>query len=192
MTSNNKIILKKLKELNTIWHPESTLVFKSKEQQLVTGRWENSAFIELDDVALELCDTWKFKVDESLIEQEEEEQVEEEEIVEDEKVDEEQVEDKEESVTEDEPEPVVTTPVVKVEIVKSNNTIQVDIAKAIATAESTINSLVAVPLAKIDQLSTELADTKKQLMLKSSEYDALKLEFEAIKSKFNTLKSLLN
>ena len=33
-----KIILKKLKSHDTIWHPESRLVFKSKKEQIVIGR----------------------------------------------------------------------------------------------------------------------------------------------------------
>ena len=33
-----KIILKKLKSHDTIWHPESRLVFKSKKDKVVIGR----------------------------------------------------------------------------------------------------------------------------------------------------------
>ena len=69
-----KIMLKKLKELNTIWHPESTLVFKSKDEKLVIGRWVDLSFVDIDDTAIQLCETWKFKIDESLIEQQTEEE----------------------------------------------------------------------------------------------------------------------
>ena len=86
-TASGKIMLKKLKELNTIWHPDSTLVFKSKDEKLVIGRWVDSALIDLDDTAIQLCETWKFKIDESLVEQtsevETEEEVKEEEVEED-------------------------------------------------------------------------------------------------------------
>lgn len=69
--SSKKIVLKKLKELDTIWHPESTLVFKSSKDKIVIGRYENEKFVSLDDICLKLCETWKFKYDSDLIETEE-------------------------------------------------------------------------------------------------------------------------
>lgn len=68
-TASTKIMLKKLKELNTIWHPDSTLVFKSKDEKLVIGRWVDSTLVDLDDTAIQLCETWKFKIDESMLDQ---------------------------------------------------------------------------------------------------------------------------
>jgi hypothetical protein len=65
-----KIILKKLKEYDTMWHPDSTLVFKSSTEKLVIGRYVNNELISLDEEALELCEKWKFKYDSSLIEEE--------------------------------------------------------------------------------------------------------------------------
>ena len=44
-SAKNKIVLKKLKELNTIWHPESTLVFKSSTEKIVIGRYENEKLV---------------------------------------------------------------------------------------------------------------------------------------------------
>ena len=73
-----KIKLRKLKEYDTIWHPESTVVFKSKKERLVIGRYDGNSLLELDQQTLDLCSEWKFKVDESLLssghEEEEEEQ----------------------------------------------------------------------------------------------------------------------
>ena len=65
-----KIILKKLTSHDTIWHPETSLVFKSHNERLVIGRYndKDDEIIPLDDEALELCEEWKFKPDESLIE----------------------------------------------------------------------------------------------------------------------------
>ena len=40
-----KIILKKNNIINKIWHPESTLVFKSSKEKLVIGRLDNKNFI---------------------------------------------------------------------------------------------------------------------------------------------------
>ena len=68
--SIGKIILKKNKTLNKIWHPESKLVFKSAQEKLVIGRYENDELIPLDEDALELCTKWKFKYDSSLVDEE--------------------------------------------------------------------------------------------------------------------------
>ena len=72
-TASKKITLRALKTLNTIWHPESTLVFKSKNDKVVIGRYENDQLIPLDEKALDLCSEWRLKYDSSLIEEEEEE-----------------------------------------------------------------------------------------------------------------------
>ena len=79
-SSNKKIVLKKLKEHNTIWHPESTVVFKSQSERLVIGRYVEGELIPLDEAALDICEEWKFKPDESLLEVGEEEQDEEEKV----------------------------------------------------------------------------------------------------------------
>lgn len=69
-STKNKIVLKKLKELDTIWHPESKLVFKSSKDKVVIGRYENDELISLDDECLELCAIWKFKYDKDLVQEE--------------------------------------------------------------------------------------------------------------------------
>jgi hypothetical protein len=73
-STKNKIVLKKLKELDTIWHPESKLVFKSSKDKVVIGRYENDELISLDDECLELCAKWKFKYDKDLVQEEEDEE----------------------------------------------------------------------------------------------------------------------
>jgi len=73
-STKNKIVLKKLKELDTIWHPESTLVFKSSKDKVVIGRYENQELISLDDECLDLCAKWKFKYDKDLVQEDEEEE----------------------------------------------------------------------------------------------------------------------
>jgi len=65
---NNKIILKKLTILDTIWHPETKLVFKSRSEKIVTGMYVDNEFVHLDDTAIELCEKWGFIMDESLFE----------------------------------------------------------------------------------------------------------------------------
>ena len=59
--SKPKISLKNNKTINKIWHPESTLVFKSSKEIIVIGRCEEGELIQLDDKSLDLCSHWKFK-----------------------------------------------------------------------------------------------------------------------------------
>ena len=65
-----KIILKTLRSHKTIWHPESTLVYKSRNKRVIIGRYVDGAIIPLDEKALDLCEQWgdKFPPDESLLE----------------------------------------------------------------------------------------------------------------------------
>jgi hypothetical protein len=66
-----KIALKKNNIINKIWHPESTLVFKSATEKLVIGRFCDNEFISIDEKTLDLCVQWKFKYDTSLVDEEE-------------------------------------------------------------------------------------------------------------------------
>ena len=77
MEPTRKVVLKKNKSIDKIWHPDSALVFKSLEEKIVIGRLENGKVITLDEIALSLCEEWKFKYDETLLpenEQDENEQ----------------------------------------------------------------------------------------------------------------------
>lgn len=154
-----KIMLKKLKELNTIWHPDSTLVFKSKDEKFVIGRWVDSTFIDLDDTAIELCETWKFKIDESLIEQPTEE-----ETVVDEANDE--VDNEEELKCEDEHAHHVAV---------LDGTVFVEFRDSISLLESLVKKSFGV-------VQKELDDTKQKLQMKTDEFDALQAKFIALKN----------
>ena len=66
MSTDKRKVLKPLKEMETIWHPDSGLVFKSKTEKVVTGRWVNSEFVPLDEDSIELCAQWSFKYDQEL------------------------------------------------------------------------------------------------------------------------------
>ena len=101
-----KIILKKLKSHDTIWHPQSRLVFKSKKEKVVIGRLdEDGEEIEVVDNIIDLCDQWKFNICPSIVESEEEVKEEEDEVeeeeVEEEEVEEEEVEEVEEEEVEE-------------------------------------------------------------------------------------------
>jgi len=90
-STKTKITLKKNKEINKIWHQESTLVFKSAEEKVVIGRYTDDELIPLDSEALSLCEEWGFKYDKSLVEEEQPDDEEEEEDQPDEEHDEEHV-----------------------------------------------------------------------------------------------------
>ena len=79
-SKTSKLTLVKNKKIDCLYHKESMLVFKSASEKLVIGRIENDEVLPLDEQALELCQEYGFKYDESLVETEEashEEQVEE-------------------------------------------------------------------------------------------------------------------
>jgi hypothetical protein len=180
----SKIILKKLKELNTIWHPESTLVFKSKDEQVVIGRWNNSSFIELDQVALELCDTWKFKVDDSLIEQEEVEEVSDNAEAMD--TDEVVIDEVEEQVVEEQVKNVVEKNIEKEELVFPKC-----FTNFVNLSDAVHNSIDSV-FVKLNELANELSKTKEKLESRDKEYFMLEQEFNSIQNKFAKLKTLLS
>lgn len=177
----SKIILKKLKEMNTIWHPESTLVFKSKEQQVVIGRWEESAFVELDEVALELCDTWKFKVDESLIEQEEVEENDGDSMDTDDVV-------TDDVVTE---QPLESESQEKIEVLEKEEIVFPKCYTNFENLSETLHSSIDSLFVKLNALENELNETKAKLESRDKEYLILKDDFDSIQSKFAKLKSLL-
>ena len=58
-----KIILKHNKDLNTLWHPESGLVFKSTQEKIVIGKCENGKIIKINNDIINLCIEWRFKYD---------------------------------------------------------------------------------------------------------------------------------
>jgi hypothetical protein len=64
------IRLRKLQSHDTLWHPDSRLVFKSKTEKLVVGRLTDDDNVVLDEEALGLCETWSFKIDPALVESE--------------------------------------------------------------------------------------------------------------------------
>jgi hypothetical protein len=72
MSSDKSKILKKIKGSTHILHPESGLVFKSAKDRIVIGRYENSEIVSLDKKTVELCETWKFNYDKTIISEDEE------------------------------------------------------------------------------------------------------------------------
>ena len=77
-STRKKVMLKPLKEFNTIWHPLTGLVLKSKKERVIIGRFIDGNIVPLDETALELCEEWGMTPDETLLEEGEEEEEEEE------------------------------------------------------------------------------------------------------------------
>jgi len=69
--TSKKIILKKNKKIDKIWHPETKLVFKSKEDKVVIGIFDTSSesIKPIDDDCIAMCDEWGFKVDRMLLQE---------------------------------------------------------------------------------------------------------------------------
>lgn len=158
-TASTKIMLKKLKELNTIWHPDSALVFKSKDEKLVIGRWVDSAFVDLDDTAIQLCETWKFKIDESLIEQPTEEET--------------VVEEAEEEVKDEDEVGVLLQGDEHAAVL--DGTVFVEFRDSMSLLELLVKKSFGV-------VQKELDETKQKLQLKTEEFEALQAKFSALKN----------
>ena len=209
--SSKKIVLKKLPAHNTIWHPESTLVFKSQKERLVIGRYVDDEVIPLDDIAINLCETWKFKPDESLFEGENENSGEESNDELSTEKDPDQVEkvstevektpdpiEKVSTEVEKTPDPVekVSTQVEKTPVSNSGAeniqnitvgfTVQLYAAVDILINEK--NSLFS----QLHQTEEKLSDLQKKYDEKEEILSDLQKKYDDIKKKFDTMKSLFN
>jgi hypothetical protein len=65
-----KFTLVKNKKHDCLYHKESMLIFKSATEKLVIGRIDDDKVVPLDEKALELCEEYGFKYDETLVETE--------------------------------------------------------------------------------------------------------------------------
>ena len=193
--SSKKIVLKKLPAHNTIWHPESTLVFKSQKERLVIGRYVDDEVIPLDDIAINLCETWKFKPDESLFEGENEHSEEES----NDELSTEKTSDPVEKVSthvEKTPDPVEK---VSTKVEKTANSDAENIQNI--TERFTVNLYTAVDILinEKNSLLSQLNDTEETLSDLQKKYDEkeeilsdLQKKYDDIKKKFDTMKSLFN
>ena len=203
-----KIILKKLKEYDTMWHPDSTLVFKSSTEKLVIGRYVNNELISLDEEALELCEKWKFKYDSSLIEEEVEtdgDDVEDEKVQEEgeEPTDEEEEDQKTEEVS---PEPEETTGSINsieikdvvvvneptIEITTSDVDFKVNfkfLDKYLLDFKSSIDSNNEKQAQRISKLQDELNDRNRDCEKYQKEIDNHKDQYTKITDEYNKMSS---
>lgn len=56
-------ILKRIRSINKYYHPDSGMVFKSKEEKVVIGKYVNGEVIDLNNDDLEICKKFCFKVE---------------------------------------------------------------------------------------------------------------------------------
>ena len=179
-SSSKKIVLKKLNTHNTIWHPESSLVFKSQKDRLVIGRYVDDKIIPLDEEALSLCETWKFKPDESLFEGEETE-----------KLEAEQEESEQESEQEN-----VDKNIDQVSTVVPNESSVLNKKSENSTGTSLLEDLTdkftKQVFAQFNLLNEENSSLKSELKDKEIAFAELQKKYDDIKKKFDTMKSLFN
>ena len=166
-STKTKITLKKNKEINKIWHQESTLVFKSAEEKVVIGRYTDDELIPLDSEALSLCEEWGFKYDKSLVEEDQPPEEEEEEQPPEEE-DEEQVQE-----IPKKPE-VVKSEVVKSEVVTKHDSS--DFKELSEKYNISLNQLFSGLTERIKMLENELRTSR--------------VSEECLKAKLNKLKSI--
>ena len=193
--SSKKIVLKKLNSHNTIWHPESTLVFKSQKDRLVIGRYVDDQIIPLDDVALNLCETWNFKPDETLIDDEYNEKVAPEEVTDEEPTDEEptEKEDTNENTKEVPTQEVPTkeVPTKEVPTQEKNTECEDNVKKS-----NFVKSITDVFTFQICEAFDILNEEKSSLTIELSDTKAilsdLQKKYDDIKKKFDTMKSIFN
>lgn len=203
--SSKKIVLKKLNSHNTIWHPESTLVFKSQKDRLVIGRYVDDQIIPLDDVALNLCETWNFKPDETLIDDEYNKKVAPEEVTDEEPTDEEPTEKEDtnentkEVPTQEVPTKEVPTkevptqevPTQEVPTQEKNTECEDNVKKS-----NFVKSITDVFTFQICEAFDILNEEKSSLTIELSDTKAilsdLQKKYDDIKKKFDTMKSIFN
>ena len=208
-TAKRKLRLAKLKKYNTIWHPDSTLVFKSQKERLVIGRLVDKELVSLDDEAIELAEQWKLKIDESLLESGSDSEDQESEDQDSQSDEGSQFEDeKQESAKESEDDEVneeQNTPesvdILEKQREEKSTDIKVDTPKVVLHVDTSLednkltneimqNARKTVDL--INGLETKLDTVCKEKETLQLSYDELKTKYDTIMNKFNTMKSLFN
>lgn len=177
-TSSKKIVLKKLNTHNTIWHPESTLVFKSQKDRLVIGRYVDDKIISLDEEALSLCETWKFKPDESLFEGEEK--------VDEEESEEENIENIDKDIDQ------VPKDIDQVSIVVPKESKNSENSSRTSLLEDLTDKFTKQVFSQFNLLNEENFSLKSQLTENETAFAELQKKYDDIKKKFDTMKSLFN
>jgi chaperonin cofactor prefoldin len=202
ISGKRKIILKKLTGYNTVWHPESTVVFKSEKERIVIGRFVDKELIPLDQECLELCDEWSFKPDESLLDEDDTDDVKENvddlvaDVV-DEHFDDVKVSHDVVDVIEHVDDVKVSHDVVDVVSLSDIKIIDSSNRKIIKSLTDTLfNDIFSKVIDnlqdKIDCLTLELTNANTQISQKTSELSLLQEKHDIMDQKFKAMKSLFS
>ena len=213
----SKIILKKLKSLNTIYHPETKLVFKSAQEKVVIGVYnETSDSLDpLNEESVKLCEKWKFKYEAPKDEEGDEEGEEGEEDEDEGEDDEENGDEENEEGDEDCPgdntdtvhenvKSVPEIPVAEPEVQQQSDSVTPqtsnDSIKNLATLslknfkEFTIqiSNIEHNYLAEIESFKLKLADKIEELDNMTLQFTNMKADHDKLKQKFDNIKNLFS
>ena len=196
MTTTKKIILKKLKELQTIWHPESGLVFKSREEKIVTGMYIDNEFIQLDDDAISLCETWGFKFDNTLLVSEDEQHDDESDDQQDDESDDNEIDnnddqpDDESNNNEDQPDDSEINNDESPNEQSETEKCQPDLLRDINLLKNGLEQYIDDNKNTVSRLTGEIDNAKDAYNTLLSERNILASELDKLQIKFKTLKGL--
>lgn len=165
-SKTKKIVLKRNKKLDKIYHLDSGLVVNSAKEKLVVGRIENDEFVVLDQTALDLCKKFDLKYDETLVDSDDDEEDEEDNEVNSEKEEEE----KEEEEKEEETKAVSRKSSVQ-ETKKSDSSTEAKVAELMLSTQKKLLELVKQMTPdkdsssgeELEKVKAELEDTKVEL-----------------------------
>ena len=59
-------VLRENKDIKKFWHPDTQLVFKSRDERVVIGRLKDGKICELNDEDIKLCESYSFKREEKV------------------------------------------------------------------------------------------------------------------------------
>jgi hypothetical protein len=165
---NSKLVLRRNKTLDVIYHAETNLVFNNASDKLLIAKISDNQVVELDDEDVETCKKLGFKYDETKVMQQEEveEQEPEQEEVEQEQPDEQTQEEVEQPVTVEQVKPKD----------RNNNSLQ----ELLSKVENLFSARDSEYSQKVESLETENSSLK-------SELETLKKEHEATKKKLKNV-----
>jgi len=199
--TKKKLVLKKLSQYNTIWHPESTMVFKSIKERVVIGRLEDEELKPIDNICKDACKEWNFVIEESpetsndegeneeehkevenedehkeVEDQDEHKEVEDQDEQEEEEEDDDEEEEEKEEVKEENVSTVLDT--------KSS-----DRATRVLSKISSVAQEISVA---VNQYEEEISKLKNDLENSQAKNQRLEQELDSMRAKFTALKSIFS
>ena len=188
--TKKKLVLKKLSQYNTIWHPESTMVFKSIKERVVIGRLEDEELKPIDNICKDACKEWNFVIEESPeTSNDEGENEEEHKEVEDQDEQEEEEEDDDEEEEEKEEEEEEKEEVKEENVSTVLDTKSSDRARRVLSKISSVAQEISVA---VNQYEEEISKLKNDLENSQAKNQQLEQELDSMRAKFTALKSIFS